>query len=723
MCNFRIEWRKKAFLVFILLITWIIRGTVVPTKVEAGGIQTLEEVNVTESTEDLVGTANSATEGNVTQEQIQERPKLRPGEMFEEVPGLIVTQHSGEGKANQYFLRGFNLDHGTDLKTTIDDMPVNMPTHAHGQGYTDLNFVIPELVQSLQYKKGIYYATEGDFSSAGAVNMVWAHSLDKGINEVTYGSYGYRRLLSAASTNLGSGTLLYGAEANLNDGPWDVPDNFGKFNGNLRYTQGNWSVMAMGYEGRWTATDQVPQEAIDNGLIDRFGTLDPTDGGVSKRYSVSTNYDEKGGNGESKFNAYWINYSLDLYSNFDFNQLCNVPQISSSLASHPGASCDQMEQYDNREIYGGGGSRTWLSKVFGLDMDNTFGTQIRYDDVHLALNRTIQRQVWLSSADDIVKEGTIGVYIQNGTRWNDWFRSQIGLRGDLYNVNDQILLFNQGTNSVTSGIMSPKLALIFGPWDKTEFYVNAGMGFHSNDGRGIGNRIDQNPYNDPSVTGDPSTSMLQSHAPVTLLVRTKGAEVGSRTAIIPHLQSEITLWWLDVDSELTFDGDHGDTTASAPTRRIGVEWANYYTPSKFVTFDADFAYTDAHYREEQPGTDIENSLPVVISGGITVHHLDGPFGSLRVRYFSAGPLVPDGSFTAPPSTTVDMQLGYEFTKQFKLSCDLLNLLNAQNWDVMYAYPVQIANPGPGNLPNTNVNSYVGKPSEPFEARVSLIYSF
>ena len=274
----------------------------------ASAPQQLAPVQVLGNYQNAVGTTDAASAGTVTSKLLESRPTLRPAEVLEFVPGVIVTQHSGDGKANQYFLRGFNLDHGTDFATFVDEMPINMRTHAHGQGYTDLNFVIPELVKSIAYKKGPYYAEEGDFASAGAAHMSLFNSLPRGIATVTVGENNYQRAVLAASTRLGPGNLLYGLELAHNDGPWDNPEKFRKASGVLRYSVGpednRYSVTAMAYSAKWNSTDQIPQRAVDSGLIGQFGAIDPTDGGESARYSLSFDWKRRTDNAIFQFNAY-----------------------------------------------------------------------------------------------------------------------------------------------------------------------------------------------------------------------------------------------------------------------------------------------------------------------------------------------------------------------------------------------------------------------------------
>ena len=260
----------------------------------AAGIPTgepLEEIVVTASRFGLVGESQAASEGIVPGVQLQGRPILRPGEVLEVVPGLVVTQHSGDGKANQYFLRGFNLDHGTDFASYVDGVPVNMPTHAHGQGYSDINFLIHELVDEVHYRKGPYYAEEGNFSAAGVARIGYVRDSGAPTLGLTVGQDQYYRVLGTASPQVGGGTLLLGVDWSQGDGPWKRPQDFQKTSGVVKYSRGDddhgWSLAAMGYDGSWNSTDQVPQRAVDDGTIDRFGSIDKTTGGDSYRYSLS----------------------------------------------------------------------------------------------------------------------------------------------------------------------------------------------------------------------------------------------------------------------------------------------------------------------------------------------------------------------------------------------------------------------------------------------------
>ncbi|RYE62906.1 MAG: TonB-dependent receptor, partial [Oxalobacteraceae bacterium] len=366
------------------------------------------------------------------------------------------------GKANQFYLRGFNLDHGTDLRTTVDGMLVNQRSHAHGQGWTDLNFLIPELASRLDYRKGPYYAAEGDFASAGAASVVYANRLDQGIASVGIGQNGYRRTLLADSPALGNGNLLYALELFHNDGPFTRGDDYRKINGVLRYGQGNeangFNVTAMAYRGRWNATDQIPKRAVDAGTLGRFDNIDASDGGVAHRYSLSGAWHRSDAAGSTNVNVYAIHNKLDLYSNFTY------------FLDDP-VNGDQFNQADRRTTLGLNASRTIPTPLFGKESDTTMGLQLQNDNIYNGLYNTAARERLSTTRQDHIVETSAGLYLENTTRWADKFRTVAGVRQDFYRFNVD------GDNPANAGrasdsIASPKLSLIFGPWAKTEYYFN-----------------------------------------------------------------------------------------------------------------------------------------------------------------------------------------------------------------------------------------------------------
>jgi len=647
--------------------------------------------------EDLVGIAQSASQGAITARQLEERPLMRDAEVLETVPGLIVTQHSGEGKANQYFLRGFNLDHGTDFATTLAGMPVNMPTHAHGQGYTDLNFMIPELVTGVQFSKGPYYADQGDFATAGSSNINYANALEHSIAHVEAGGEGYARAVFAASPQVGKGHVVVALEAAHNDGPWDHPDDYRKINGVLRYSQGDsvngFSITGMGYHGEWNSTDQVAQRAITSGLIDRFGAIDPTDGGETSRYSATGDWQHgsSNGNASTRVTAYGIGYDLKLFS--DFTYFLNDPVHG-----------DQMEQADHRFITGAKVAHRRLTRWGGHSVQNTFGVQLRNDDItNVGLYHTQARVRLETRTQAAVLETTGGVFVQNEIEWAPWLRTTAGLRADgsRFRV-DALDTANSGTNH--AGLVSPKGGATLGPWKGTEFYLNAGMGYHSNDARGT------------TITRDPDGNPADR---VTPLVRAKGAEVGMRTVAIPHFQSTLSVWMLRLASELVFSGDDGTTEPSRPSARRGVECANYYSPAKWFVLDADLSWSRARFTEFDPvGDDVPEAVGTVFSAGATVDGLHKTFGSLRWRYFGPRTLIEDNSVQSKATSLINLQAGYQIRKKVKLALDVFNLLNAADSDVDYFYTSRLR-----GEPLDGVDDIHTHPTLPRTARINLILGF
>ncbi len=663
----------------------------------AGGEQVLEKVVVTgQASANLVGIADSANVGTVSKAQLEARTVYRPGELLEATPGLVVSQHSGEGKANQFYLRGFNLDHGTDLRTTVDGMLVNQRSHSHGQGWTDLNFVIPELATGLEYKKGPYYASEGDFSSAGAVNLKYANTLSKGIANVSFGQQGYRRAAVANASEVGSGNLLYAIEALHNDGPFVHPDGYEKVNAVLRYSKGEvgdgLSVTAMAYQAKWNATDQITQRAIDSGLISsRFDAIDPTDGGDSHRYSLSGEWHHDTDTTSTKVNAYVIGWQLNLFSNFTY------------YLDDP-VNGDQFQQPDKRTTSALNASHTWQMPWGGHDSENTVGIQLQNDNIFNGLNNTKARQILSTTRSDHIVESSVGIYAENATRWTDWFRTVAGVRADTYRFS--VRSDNElNSGKVTASIANPKLSLIFGPWANTEYYVNLGGGFHSNDARGA------------TITADPKTGNPAECEPG--LVRAKGYELGLRTTIIPGLQTSLSVYQLDFASELIFAGDAGTTEAGRPSRRTGFEFANFYKLGDWLTIDADVAFARARFMDADPvGNRIPGSVEGVASVALAVDNLGPYFGALQWRYFGPRPLIEDNSVRSNSTATFNGRIGYKISKDLRVELEGYNLMNRKASAIDYYYTSRL----PGE-PAVGVSGVHFHPLESRSFRVSLNANF
>ncbi len=677
--------------------------TLLPSLAFGGGIPTstgwLEEVVVSGKLERLGGDPVSASVGVATSEQLDLRPVLRTGELLEVVPGLIVTQHSGSGKANQYFLRGFNLDHGTDLATSVDGVPVNMPTHAHGQGYTDINFVIPELIESIEYRKGTYYADTGNFSAAGAVNLRYRSTLDAPFVSVESGDDDYLRGLLAASPEIGGGALLMALEHSTTNGPWLLEERFHKTNALLRYSRetegGRFAVTAQGYDGEWRSTDQIPLRAVQSGALDRFGFVDPTNGGESHRYTLAADWCEQVGEGRLHANAYAIDYRLDLFSNFTY-------------ATDAGNG-DQFEQFDERRVYGGQLSWVRPIELMGLSHELDLGFETRRDDIDtVGLYKTVARTRVGTTREDEVTQSSYSVYSSLKTRWSDSVRTELGLRADQFEFDvSSSLAVNSG--SAEDSIVSPKFSLILGPWNETEFFFNVGKGFHSNDARGTTIRVDP-------------TGGVTAVERVDPLVDALGADIGLRTAVLPNLQLTAALWTLKLDSELLFVGDAGITEPSRESERRGIEAGAIWNPVSWLILDADLAWSRSRFTQNErvgdpAGTRIPGAVENVASIGLAIDHPSGWFGGARLRRFGKAPLIEDNSVKSDPTTLVNLEAGYRITDNIQLSAALFNVFDSRDNDITYLYESQL----PGETePVTDIHFH---PVEPRTLRLALRATF
>lgn len=663
-----------------------------PAASDSTRVPVLQPLMVVGRADNLIGRAATASEGHVGAIDLQARPLMREGELLETVPGLIVTQHSGEGKANQYFVRGFNLDHGTDFQTSIEGLPVNMPTHAHGQGYTDLNFLIPELVDYLDYRLGVYHAAVGDFGSAGAAELHLARTLDRPFATTTAGDNGLARVAAGGSTRVGTGDLLFGGEARGYNGPWVIPEQLRKFSGVARYSWGpgpsQFSVLAMAYHNQWYSSDQVPLRAVESGLIKRFGQIDPTDGGGTGRYSLSGSWRHSGGSSAQVVQLYGIHSDLSLYSDFEY-------RLSDTTRG------DQFNQRESRLVLGGKATQMQQLEAFGVTHLLTIGLQTRYDVLSpVGLYHTEARVRLGTVRQDDVRESGTGVFLETESRWRPWLRTVLGVRGDIYSFDvTSDLPVNSGHRG--AGIVSPKASLVFAPSRETELYLSGGLGFHSNDARGT------------TITIDPGTGAPASR--VDPLVRSRGAEVGVRATPLRGWRSTLSLWALNLNSELLFTGDGGTTEPSAASRRRGVTWANFYRPIPQLALDVDVSFSRTRFAGVPAGQDrIPGALENVVAAGITWSPLQhGAFGSIRLRRFGSYPLIEDNSVRATPNNLVNAEVGYLFSR-IRLQVSVLNLFNAVADDIEYYYTSRLTGePAPG------VNDIHFHPVEPRQVRLSL----
>jgi len=760
-------------------------------------------VNVQGRADDLIGIASSAGQVTVGAKELENRPILRSGEILETLPGLIITQHAGGGKANQYFMRGFNLDHGTDFAIFLDGMPLNLPSHAHGEGYSDMNVVIPEFVERINAAKGPYYADVGDYGSAGNAQVVYYKTLPESFVQVDGGMYQFARLVFGVSRKLGNGNLLYGGEAYHDGGPWVHPDNYYKFNGILTYSRGGddrgFSITAHGYAGtRWNSSDQLPYTAIP--VVGFFGALNPEDGGHSHRYSLQGEWHRQGENSLTKIMAYGFYYDLNLFSDFTYYL----------VDPYKG---DQFEQQDRRWVAGFDLRHTIVGEWYGRRVETTFGLQLRNDWIHNGLFRTedrvrtsktyytanyldepssLDQVAVLPAATDLNQfTETIGSpWVSSKIQWASKFRSVLGLRGDYgkgiitsftnptdpnYPYDPYPASVNPNTHqSVSKFLPSPKASLVFGPWANTEFYLQGGFSYHTNDVRGSTQLYEP-------VSPDYPYYNTPNPIKIPFLVQTKGGEVGVRTANVPHLQSTAEIWYLHSNSELLQDGDTGGTTPSVESsNRYGIEVGNYYTPSEHWVFDGDFADSRAIFAQDDPydstfysttstgarqlcaknsncfgvipsgggaylqnpyGKEVPEAVRWVVAAGATMQDVKGFSASLRLRYFGPRPLTSDALYTSPSTALVNLGATYQFNSNWSLVGEVLNVFNRRDHDVDYAYVSQITSAAGLGLPAAPPTTLAGQeqvasvvnanaaftrvmhPVEPIQARFTLRYSF
>jgi outer membrane receptor protein involved in Fe transport len=689
------------------------------------GAQKLEEIVVTASRRNLIGTATTASQGSVTREELQLRPVYRVGQLLESVPGLIVTVHSGEAKAYQYLLRGVNLDHGIDFANFVDDMPVNRPSNAHGQGYSDLNFVIPQILAGVDYTKGPYFAALGDFGSVGSEHMRLVDDLPDQIS-ASAGTLGDDEVFAGGTLHFDDGGKLLGAaDVSRVDGPYTHPDNFRKIALATRYSQGTdadgYSLTAMYYKGQGRFSTDQPLRAIQDGVIGFYSTLDPTDGARSSRWSLSGHYGVTGDDWKLATNAYAIHSTQVLWNNFTHFLFDPV-------------NGDQEQQDETRDTFGGGIAYTRSFTLDDIEFDTTFGVQERYDTEYVDRRHTRQRVVldYCNDGDgdysvgnhactaDLVNVSDTAPFISNTTHWLSWLRSTVGIREEYAN-GDVRSVISSFTGSAQEFLFQPKGSVTFGPWYNTEFYVSAGKGFHSDDIRGV-------------VGSVPLQGTQLAIGRVPLLARTYGEEFGIRNASIPGLQIQLALFRQDYGSEEIYDQDAGMDQATAPSRRQGFELSAQYHPFDWLELNTDVAVTKARFFKNETtlqnfyritgGSYIANAPSYTLSFGAIVDNLGPWFGGAEMRILGPYPLT-DGPANPRGSgyTETNIDIGYRVTDNFKVQAAIFNLFNQKAYSSEFYYATNIDAAEVAKNGTAGVNDYQVHPLEPISARFTLTYTF
>lgn len=687
----------------------------------------IDNIVVTSSRIDLLGNADTASQGSVTKEEIDLRPVYRAGQLLETMPGLVVTIHSGEGKANQFLLRGENLDHGVDLAGFVDDMPVNRPTNTHGQGYSDLNFIMPQVLNGLDYTKGPYYASVGDFGAVGSIHMKFTDDLPNQI-QASAGTVGDQSLFAGGTHHFDGGDRLIGAaELGHLDGPWEPSQNFRKVNGFTRYVGGTpndgYSVSGMYYQAEGNLTTDQPLRAIKDGVISAFGTLDPSDGSQSQRWSLDGHYALAGDGWSFKANAFYVHSKMILWN--DFSHFLNDP-----------VNGDQEQQSENRDVFGGGLSLLKETEIAGIDSEWTLGLQERYDRDYIDRRHTLRRAVLSSCNDgegdynaglyacsaDNVTINDVAPYAENTTHWLSWLRTTVGFRMDYQSATDRALVVSQDvllkpgqTLTTSEWLPQPKGNVAFGPWFDTEFYISGGTGFHSDDVRGVLGTV--------PLEGIPGVAGVTP-----LMAKIHTEEIGFRTKPIETLNIQFAAFREDASSEQEYDADAGHDAATAPSRRQGFELSAQYHPFPWLELNTDIAATRARYFKSADtlvnnfgiagGTYIANSPDFIGSFGILVDNLGPWFGGLEERILGPYPLT-DGP-SSPGSDgykETNIDIGYKLTDKIKLQASVYNIFNTHAWAAEYYYGTAIR---PSETP---IADYQVHPLEPITARFTATVLF
>lgn len=641
----------------------------------------------------LLGISPSASQGFLNQTDLQMRPILFPAQVLEGIPGVITSQELGAGDAALMFLRGFNLEHGTDFATYLDGVPINLPSHAHGQGFTDLNFLIPEIVRYIDYKKGPYYADLGDFSSVGGADIRIANVLPQGFARLEGGRFDYWRLVVADSPRLGPGHLLYAFETRFYDGPWDLPENYQKFSGILKYSLGNddtgLAFSALGYNGNFALTSPIPERAVNQGLLSRFGTIDPTTTNNNiARFGLNAELWDRTDDGAiTRANAYcnWTTFQMFLNPTFFLED----PVLG-----------DQRRQLDRRFYAGLNASHEVPGCVFGRESSNTVGIQLRNDWIDpLALDETAAREPLATIFRDDISQFSAGLYFRNQIEWNDWLRTILGLRGDYFRADVQSLAgLPENSGVVQDSIFSPKFSIILGPWADTELYLNSGMSFHSNNAATA------------TLTTDPATLEPATRAP--LLVQSRGAEVGVRSRPVANWTTTVAVWYLELDSELVFEADEGTTGEAPASQRYGVEWSNFYRLNSWLSLYADWSESTARFADFNPaGQFVPLALNSAVSTGAMVNLPGGLYGIVGYRYFGPRALIEDNSVRSGSTELLNLEFGYQ-RPALRVGIQLFNVLDSDDHASDFFYASRLPGEPAGGVEDNHF-----RPLEPFNWRI------
>ena len=617
----------------------------------------IEEIIVFGRNTDLVGSAEAASEGSVGGADLLVRPLFKTAELLESMPGMVAVQHSGSGKANQYFLRGFNLDHGTDYSVLVDGMPMNLRSHGHGQGYLDVNGLIPETVERIDYRKGPYRADLGDFSMAGASFIHTIDRLDDNFVSFESGQYGWNRMAGGMSQDTARGTLTFVGEYKQNDGPWEKDEDLNHVSLWSKYLTetdfGQLMVTFSGYQADWDPTEQVPERAFGSSACpDEYCSLDPTAEGETSRWIVTT--EVTGDDWSGTLFAQHYDWTMSSNPTYDY----------------------QINQFDKRWTIGGKGEKTLIEE---MNYQVIAGANFRYDDAsRVGVEHTDRGQFVDPISENEIQEGSYGAFAEATWYATDTLRVIGGVRADYYNFDVTAFNANSSEGSAHDSRVSPKVALAWQALDDVELYANWGRGFHSNDARGI----------------------VNTNAPVPGLSPGTGYEVGGRLAV-GDFKFTSSYWWLDQDSELIFVGDSNSVEPKGGSEREGFELTMFWQPLYWLGVDAVYTESEARYVNNPDGIYVEQAVEESAQVGISASKDDWDL-ALRARYLGPYALTADNSQRADALTTVSLRGAWHWNN-LTAYAEVINLLDTDKKEIVYYYPAFVPGLDPVGQSSEDIN--------------------
>ncbi len=672
---------------------------------------------------------SSSSAKSIRQFDMKTRPAKSSQDLLMLAPGLIIAQHAGGGKAEQIFMRGFDADHGTDVAISVDGLPVNMVTHGHGQGYADLHFLIPEIVESIDVYKGPYFSRFGDFATAGAVSFKTMDHPHNNMVKVEGGMFNTGELttvLKVPTSNEHQSAYIAG-QYYTTDGPFESPQDFnranvfGKFHSHLT-DQSSLAVTMNSFSSAWDASGQIPTRAVYQGIISRFGAIDDMEGGTTSRTDFSVFYE----NGEGTDNQFFIQgystwYSFKLFSNFTYFLVDSV-------------NGDMIEQTDNRSILGINSKYVNRSMIGNIHSQSTVGIGLRADNINVQLWKSPDRIRKNNQRNDYVNQRNLFIYFDEVLYFSSKWRMQLGLRGDYFTFNmndaldgDSLSDLPHASTYAQKLIINPKINIVYSPLKDVELFANFGSGFHSNDARDviisqrikeIEHALENKGYSKVQIDSallannfNPASSRIKT------LPRAIGGEFGIKTNLGKYLILGVSGWYLFMEEELVFIGDEGTTEVSGETLRIGVDIEVRAQLTKWLWADADLNISKGKYINEPEGS---NNIPlapgITSTGGLTAMHPSGFEGSLRYRYIGSRPANETNTVTALGYTLVNARLGYNF-RIFSFYTSLENILNTEWNEAQFDTESRLKNE---SQPVSEINF---TPGNPFNVKLGLIVRF